>query len=425
MERLKKINSICNIITIALLILYLNIGTAILIFFKLSYLEFSYGLYIFGTLALIQYIVFKILNKERIILKDLFILLLIFFLIISYLFAYRKNDALFGVITRNEGLFSLVSYYTLYLLASTINVKSQRKLLNIFLFTGFIQIIIGVMQTMQITNILGYDRSLNWSTNFKFASGTLGNPNFYSTYILMCTLYSQGRLLEKKSLGWIIIFLIFVSGLIIGNTTSCMIAFILCFFAVLIKKINKKNIKKVFFTLVISSVVIICSLSFFDKFVNHRISYTMNKNINEIREIFKNGITDSTGNYRVYIWRNTISKIPEYFLTGIGIDNFSYINDGHYLCAGDKKYQCFDKAHNEYLQILITDGVITFLIYISFIIYILITSKNCLKGTKFAVYGYLIQALFNISVIQVAPIFYVLLGFMSYKSKLGTEVTHE
>lgn len=425
MERLKKINSICNIITIALLILYLNIGTAILIFFKLSYLEFSYGLYIFGTLALIQYIVFKILNKERIILKDLFILLLIFFLIISYLFAYRKNDALFGVITRNEGLFSLVSYYTLYLLASTINVKSQRKLLNIFLFTGFIQIIIGVMQTMQITNILGYDRSLNWSTNFKFASGTFGNPNFYSTYILMCALYSLGRLLENKSLGWIIIFLIFVSGLVIGNTTSCMIAFILCFLVVFIKKINKKNIKKVVFALVISSVVIICSLSFFDKFVNHRISYTMNKNINEIREIFKNGITDSTGNYRVYIWRNTISKIPEYFLTGIGIDNFSYINDGNYLCAGDKNYQCFDKAHNEYLQILITDGVITFLIYISFIIYILITSKNYLKGTKFAVYGYLIQALFNISVIQVAPIFYVLLGFMSYKSKLGTEVTHE
>lgn len=425
MERLKKINSICNIITIALLILYLNIGTAILIFFKLSYLEFSYGLYIFGTLALIQYIVFKILNKERIILKDLFILLLIFFLIISYLFAYRKNDALFGVITRNEGLFSLVSYYTLYLLASTINVKSQRKLLNIFLFTGFIQIIIGVMQTMQITNILGYDRSLNWSTNFKFASGTFGNPNFYSTYILMCALYSLGRLLENKSLGWIIIFLIFVSGLVIGNTTSCMIAFILCFLVVFIKKINKKNIKKVVFALVISSVVIICSLSFFDKFVNHRISYTMNKNINEIREIFKNGITDSTGNYRVYIWRNTISKIPEYFLTGIGIDNFSYINDGNYLCAGDKNYQCFDKAHNEYLQILITDGVITFLIYISFIIYILITSKNYLKETKFAVYGYLIQALFNISVIQVAPIFYVLLGFMSYKSKLGTEVTHE
>lgn len=425
MERLKKINSICNIITIALLILYLNIGTAILIFFKLSYLEFSYGLYIFGTLALIQYIVFKILNKERIILKDLFILLLIFFLIISYLFAYKKNDALFGVITRNEGLFSLVSYYALYLLASTINVKSQRKLLNIFLFTGFIQIIIGVMQTMQITNILGYDRSLNWSTNFKFASGTFGNPNFYSTYILMCALYSLGRLLENKSLGWIIIFLIFVSGLVIGNTTSCMIAFILCFLVVFIKKINKKNIKKVVFALVISSVVIICSLSFFDKFVNHRISYTMNKNINEIREIFKNGITDSTGNYRVYIWRNTISKIPEYFLTGIGIDNFSYINDGNYLCAGDKNYQCFDKAHNEYLQILITDGVITFLIYISFIIYILITSKNYLKGTKFAVYGYLIQALFNISVIQVAPIFYVLLGFMSYKSKLGTEVTHE
>lgn len=425
MESLKKINSICNIITIALLILYLNIGTAILIFFKLSYLEFSYGLYIFGTLALIQYIVGKILNRERIILKDLFILLLIFFLIISYLFAYRKNDALFGVITRNEGLFSLVSYYALYLLASTINVKSQRKLLNIFLFTGFIQIIIGVMQTMQITNILGYDRSLNWSTNFKFASGTFGNPNFYSTYILMCALYSLGRLLENKSLGWIIIFLIFVSGLVIGNTTSCMIAFILCFLVVFIKKINKKNIKKVVFALVISSVVIICSLSFFDKFVNHRISYTMNKNINEIREIFKNGITDSTGNYRVYIWRNTISKIPEYFLTGIGIDNFSYINDGNYLCAGDKNYQCFDKAHNEYLQILITDGVITFLIYISFIIYILITSKNYLKGTKFAVYGYLIQALFNISVIQVAPIFYVLLGFMSYKSKLGTEVTYE
>lgn len=416
MKELKKILSICSFIVLFLLILYLNIGTAVLIFFKLSYSEFSYGLYFFGGLIFILYIIQKIINKSRIELKDLFIFLLILFGIVSYLFAYRRKDALFGVITRNEGLLSLISYYMIYLLASTMNIKSQKRLLNLFLCTGIFQVVIGMIQTLQITNVFGYDRSINWSVNFKFASGTLGNPNFYSTYILMCLLYAFGCLLEQKNIKFLLIFIFFVCGLIIGNTTSCIMSFVLWFLIVFCRKINRKNIKKYILITSFSLALIIFCLSFLDKFINNRISHTMNKNIEEIQQILDDGITDSTGNYRVYIWRETLNKIPKYYLTGIGIDNFSYINDGNYLCAGDKNYQCFDKAHNEYLQILICEGIFNFLIYVVLIIYTLVTQNRCIKGVYLAIYGYLFQAFFNISVIPVAPIFYMLLGFMCYKN---------
>ena len=77
--------------------------------------------------------------------------------------------------------------------------------------------------------------------------------------------------------------------------------------------------------------------------------------------------------------------------------------------------QAYDKAHNELLQILVTQGVFSFLSYVC--LYFLII-KN---GIKYAfkdkeiyyilpIIGYIVQAMFSISVVTVAPIFYIAMG---------------
>ena len=83
-----------------------------------------------------------------------------------------------------------------------------------------------------------------------------------------------------------------------------------------------------------------------------------------------------------------------------------------------------DKAHNEFLHIAATIGIPAVIIYISFIFITLKTLiKSNFKENKSALIiflclvSYLVQSMFNISTIGVAPIFYFLLGFSYQVSK--------
>ena len=84
------------------------------------------------------------------------------------------------------------------------------------------------------------------------------------------------------------------------------------------------------------------------------------------------------------------------------------------MLSPDGKY-FYDKVHNEYLQILITEGIFCLISYLVMYGIICIRGmKNSFKNKEIylllPVIGYLVQAFFNISVIEVAPIFFIALG---------------
>ena len=414
-------------ILLIILILFLHIGTLLVSMDITTTQIISYILYFNGAINLITYIIYKIIKKEKIKIKDILIILLIVFAIISTIFAYDIKTALYGAYARYEGLFSLISYYSIFLLSTTIDNKYQRKLLNLMIFFGFFQIIIGTIQTLRIDNILGYDRSNNWSTNFYFASGTFSNPNFYSTYILMCTLYLLGNLFNENKLSkkilLCIITAIFTYGLIIGNTTSSILVFIFISIIKIILSINKKNLKKNICLFLIFIVVSFIALILTDKYKNNNLYLTMRNNFNSVINILKYGIKDSTGNHRIYVWKETLEEVPKNLYTGIGIDNFEYIKNGSPIRAViEDELLFFDKAHNDYLQILITQGIfalITYLILVFKTIYTGIISnlRKENNGLFLAFLGYLLQMIIVFSYITVAPFYYMIMGFIISNNK--------
>ena len=75
-----------------------------------------------------------------------------------------------------------------------------------------------------------------------------------------------------------------------------------------------------------------------------------------------------------------------------------------------------DKAHNEFLEYAVCNGIFNLLAYlylIWLIIYKLIgeINNNISKILLLTLIGYLIQSFFNISVVMVAPLFWIFLGF--------------
>ena len=138
------------------------------------------------------------------------------------------------------------------------------------------------------------------------------------------------------------------------------------------------------------------------------------KTKNETTSIVKGNLDNSYGTGRLEVWKRAIKLSPKYMIHGVGVDNFAYVLDGRPI-RNSKVY--FDKAHNEYLQTLITMGIFGLLSYLC-LHFIIVKNgiKNAFKTKEIylilPIIGYIVQAQFNISVIEVAPFFYIGLGLL-------------
>lgn len=128
-------------------------------------------------------------------------------------------------------------------------------------------------------------------------------------------------------------------------------------------------------------------------------------------------INDDWGTHRGYIWRNGLecfSKLSLWKkLIGYGPETFGILILR--ATANNKYNELFDSAHNEYLHMLITVGILGLTSYILFIFSII---KNCIKYKinkeliviAFAIICYSSQAFVNLNLPIVTPIFWLLLS---------------
>ncbi|HWR24513.1 MAG TPA: O-antigen ligase family protein [Feifaniaceae bacterium] len=150
--------------------------------------------------------------------------------------------------------------------------------------------------------------------------------------------------------------------------------------------------------------------------------------IYQARELLHGNLQDEFGSYRGFIWNRTFRLLKEstpvpQLLFGSGpdtfVDRFGPFQDE----AKALLHIIYDKAHNEYLQILICQGVLGLISYLVFIGAVL---KNAVKrafsdplllACLLACVSYLVQAFFSISLPISAPVFWILLGVVALLSR--------
>ena len=135
----------------------------------------------------------------------------------------------------------------------------------------------------------------------------------------------------------------------------------------------------------------------------------------EAREILHGNIQDEFGTNRVYIWRNAIGEFPKNPIIGSGPDTFNAVfPEEAQLFYG----QNYDTAHNEYLQILICQGILGLLFYLVFLAGVLVRPipmafKNpIVMAVLVAFVGYCAQAFFNISLPIASQLLWVFAGML-------------
>ena len=140
--------------------------------------------------------------------------------------------------------------------------------------------------------------------------------------------------------------------------------------------------------------------------------------IYQAREVMHGNIQDTFGSFRIFIWRNALSVFSNYPIIGTGPDTFffAFPMEAHGVFGEN-----YDKAHNEYLQILICQGILGLLFYLVFLGGVFIKSitkvfKNPILFAVVAAFvGYCVQAFFNISLPIASQIMWIFAGMMVNK----------
>lgn len=355
-------------------------------------------------LLLITYCYLILSKKEKIGYIDIILYVLIVLAFLSTNYAVDFLKAFFGEDYRYEGLLTILSYYLLVLNAKSIKQeKYKRNIIKLFISIGVFQSIYALLQSYTLLPFIRRHSSRY------MAMGLCGNPNFFGSYMVMQSLLVGYMYIYRAKKRYLLLYILFSITLYLAESTGPVLS-ALCALVFSIFVIPKKW-KKILLLIIL----MLLSFGFASKSLKYVQTKKFNTYIHEDWEIVEeiSSLTEKPkeqiGNGRLLLWKNSLPLVREYWLIGCGLDNFQNI----YPNAGYVKY---DKAHNVYLQISVTNGVPALILFLILLFLAFIKGIKCKNSFLFPMYmafiGYSIQAFLNISVIDVAPYYYIILGLI-------------
>lgn len=455
----KTINNISYylIIFLTLLTPIFFLDRVILSVYHFDLLKFEYYnvLWILSPALLFTYI-YNLIKKEiKLNVFDCLVFIFLFLNIFVCIFSVDLETSIFGYEYRNEGYISYFTYYLIFLNCKNIcNEKRINNLLKLLLTIGVFQFFYGFLQ-IYFKDLVHPNLIYGFTPNM--ASGFIYNPNFLGSYIVILLGIVVTKFLtnNNKYTLYLLLSIIFFMNLIFTQSTGPFLGFVTMYIFLTIFLIIKKSLKIRRFIILTTSLLICYFLTNYTMYINPNISnydiikeYTINYDIKQMIRALKgelrikkenstkknNNVIDTNiqsstqiiekvpdivpreddldylGSRRFFIWRKSLTLVPKYFWFGSGIDTFGMVYKWH------DSANYYDKAHNVYLQILITQGIfvlITYLLFLSLLVVKAIRSNNRLAWTLLMSFiGYSVQSFTNISVVEVAPYFYMIAGLM-------------
>lgn len=427
------------------------VGLALLIFIlplpQLFLPDDDFSIYMQATVLWIAFLYFgiilvvEVLNRRINIKKSGLavkcVAALIFAGVCSLLVSDNKIISIYGSDIRHEGLLSLMAYYVIFFAAALLKDKKYRRvLLYCFLCMGSVISVLGIIQ---FTGICGFGEKYPG-----IAYVPMRNPNFFGGFAVMFTGVAIGGffLYEKASKvthpfsrwnrwGWYALVLLGYAACISAGSSLVYVGLIMMLLLYLFFEIATKRRNFLPFIFLVAGLV--CSVFLFDFVRGGAVTREITSVGNQVKaegSIFGN----SVGSSRMRIWKQTVSLLPEYGLFGCGIERLGEQSLNINRMNGEIFANYFDKAHNEYLNLWVTEGIFALIFYLVFLfalfipgIALFVKKKKGEYGNSvkeevamislFAFFGYIAQAFFSISVIQVAPYFWLICGLLYCRNK--------
>ncbi|OGN10064.1 MAG: hypothetical protein A3J46_06890 [Candidatus Yanofskybacteria bacterium RIFCSPHIGHO2_02_FULL_41_11] len=326
-----------------------------------------------------------------------------------------------GTLERMGGLFTFLHYILYYVLLTTIFSKKDHwhTFFNFTILAGLLSLVYGFGQTTNSTFFL--------DTGSSRISGTLGNPALFAGYELFVAFLSFMLFLNSTSkakkvfylssfcIATIAIFATAVRGSIMGYIFG-----IFVFFFLWAKQKNPRISKIIFFIFIalIIGFVIFTQLFQEPSFI---------KDSRYLRRVSNLSLSSATVQTRIWAWEAGLKgwrENPKTIALGWGPENFSMPfakNFNPKFFVGMTSETFFDRAHNMFIEVLVTMGIVGLLAYIGLLSAPFIYLKKILRqepvyviGTSAALAAYVIHNLFIFDTLPNLMMLFSLLAFTSY-----------
>ena len=328
--------------------------------------------------------------------------------------AYKPLLALSGVSMtagRFEGFISIFFYAILFYAAK------YHMRLN-FKNTLFFIVVQSIIAAYAIMQFFMFDPLVEFLNYTRGSYATIGNQNFLASWALILLVIASGFYLKFRKYRYLIFPALFFGALLASNTRGCWLALMVISLASLYF-LRFSNLRASYFKLLASFLIVFFTMNFFSESkIQHR-----TKTIKSELDINN----EWAGSGRALIWKMSFDIVEAHPFLGAGPENLKealkQTKNKRAIEYGVLTGHTVDKAHNDFLHIAAVSGTPALLFYIFFIFSLLVKQRknifNCSVQSTIAltVFAYLIQSLFNISVIAVAPLFWVLLGLLANKNQ--------
>jgi len=339
--------------------------------------------------------------------------------VVSSVLALDPKLAVFGSDARRDGLITFSFYLMAYLVGRRLRLRED-VLVGAVLGSLLVIDLFGLLQFFKIdpTFLRLYPDS--WRG---LVFSTMGNPNFLGSYLTLTlpfTLYSY--LFRSKWYGLVMYAVSYFTLLgtrTRGSWIGAMVGFLIMIWLYYHQASNKSLARRRIVVLIILSVVL------FGLFI----LATEGTILQKILALFLDvhliltdpEEADTAGSNRFYIWRLSVELIRQRPIFGVGVENMSvamFQNFHDQIVEDWGRYRNWDKAHNEYLNIALASGIPSLIAYLMFVWTIMKKAyrrlRECPRLILFfaAAAGYLVQAFFNIQMVQVYYFFMVVLGIL-------------
>lgn len=421
---------------ISTLMLLIPLGEFISEFFGVQFSVQQIIVAVYGAVGIVS-VMFFFLEKSKAPLfypSDIFYISLLLFAVISLIFT---QNILSGTGGGGEWLIHFAAYFSLMFAGTMIeSAELRKKIICVFAAAAAFNCLVAFPQSfgLRIMDCLtepGYHNLMN------AAFGFTHNCNYFAG---LCTLFiglSAGLFIfsEKKTLKWLSLAL-YALCFYCAIATTTRIAWlgvlgVLFFYAVSFivmkaKKYSGVRLKSHWARLGIITAVSAAIFAYFVLFTDAMYFSIIETATDMTISEDKNVGFEEFGSKRGYLWKYAFKALPKHWLTGVGLDNFYYVFTSN--PEWDHTHSA-PRAHNEYIQTLVTQGVFAAVNYIAMLVYACVTGVRTVISTKddekraitwillgmFA--GYAVQALVNSSVINVAPYFWITVGMTMPKSE--------
>lgn len=284
----------------------------------------------------------------------IFVILLMY--LASILWAYNIDLA----VARNKRMIIII-VFLIYVSLLVKNHRDFKSLLKIFIYSRII-LTVYIIYLLDFQAIgesrLGADNlGEDWNSNTIGMNLAFG---LFSIYFL----YSIGEIRTRlKKVSYLLFSVVFISTIILTGSRKAL--FIVAFSIVLFTVLQSQNKKLFHTTLIVLAITIFGYLSFNIPILYEVVGLRIE---GLIAGIFNLGEADASTRVRMHMITTGIEFFKESPWLGYGIDNFKQL---YYEVANDFRY-----SHNNYVEILVSFGVIGTLLYYIGLAYVLLKTFN-------------------------------------------------